>query len=348
MSSRSGRGGGGAPGLPISAEPSIALSRSYSPRLSSTHAQDTAAYGRCASMLELGTAAEAHRSEGRRRLPLTRRRKPVQPAEDGMTWCVRSIALAPELLFRGEQGWSHAMRVALSSALAHWAGEAGVDQGGWHDGASRWGNERGGSSRIPTFRDAALVTMAAVAFKASTKGIVDNSGSDCGDSQLSDGSEAGEEVIERTVAPFEWRVILAVHRRIIPTVEPSPPVELVGSPTQQRLLVPPVRFIASRPVRFFWTAFPWIAAATSLIVSQLYTIGILETYLEPLLVTDEWLLASSLSVLQGWLLMEPLIVLMRNNIAAFARARHGRLYQLLEQFGCSVFFKIAKWVTHLV
>jgi hypothetical protein len=79
-------------------------------------------------------------------------------AEDGLTVLVREIPLAPELLFRGKQGWSHEQRAQLGSALARWAKQSGVDTTGGDGGD-------GGASpsdAVTAIRSAALVARIAV------------------------------------------------------------------------------------------------------------------------------------------------------------------------------------------
>jgi hypothetical protein len=124
----------------------------------------------------------------------------------------------------------------------------------------------------------------------------------------------------------------------IPPLPSDPAAVLVGGR--------PERYVASKPVRVFWTVVPWLSAATALAVTQLYTLAILDTYLEPFALTDEWLAASGWAIVQGWLI-EPLIVLLRN-VALFARNRESKVYQLMEQLGCGVFIKMAKRASNLL
>jgi hypothetical protein len=163
----------------------------------------------------------------------------------------------------------------------------------------------------------------------------------------SDDSDDSDDGSPRAGVPMEWLVLLALHRALmrlcaperVPPKPSDPAAVLVGGRAE--------RYVASKPVRIFWTIVPWTCAAITLAGTQLYTLAILDTYLEPFALTDEWLLASGWSIVQGWLI-EPLIVLMRNNVAVFARNRSSKFYQLMEQLGCGVFIKIAKWLSKLL
>jgi len=250
-------------------------------------------------------------------------------AKDGSI-LVRQIPLAPELLFRGKQGWPHELRALLGSALTRWAEQAGVDTTGGDGGAPP-------SGAMAIFRTAAVVARIAVRLERRSKlekepgwhaptwhtraegsgGSVDGSGWD--GSQDSVDAKASE----RLIVPAEWRLLLAAHRRLWPAVEGksrgrTSTTEYVGGK--------PVRFRASRPVRIFFAIFPWLVAAIALLFTQLYTLSILENHLEPLHVTNEWLLASAWSVVQDWL-VEPVVIFMRNNLNMLARKHLPRSTQ---------------------
>ncbi|KAJ1624772.1 hypothetical protein T492DRAFT_844502 [Pavlovales sp. CCMP2436] len=82
-------------------------------------------------------------------------------AKDGSI-LVRQIPLAPELLFRGKQGWPHELRALLGSALTRWAEQAGVDTTGGDGGAPP-------SGAMAIFRTAAVVARIAVRLERRSK-----------------------------------------------------------------------------------------------------------------------------------------------------------------------------------
>jgi hypothetical protein len=86
-------------------------------------------------------------------------------------------------------------------------------------------------------------------------------------------------------------------------------------------------FAPSEGARRAWLVLPWLLAVCGLVVTQLLSLTILETHLEPLGLTASWLSTSALSVAVGWL-AEPLTI-----VAGELASTHAE--QLLERAGCA-------------
>ncbi|KAJ1621568.1 hypothetical protein T492DRAFT_886738 [Pavlovales sp. CCMP2436] len=85
-------------------------------------------------------------------------------------------------------------------------------------------------------------------------------------------------------------------------------------------------FAPSEGVRCAWLVLPWVLAVSGLVVAQIFSLAILESYLEPTGLTESWLQTSALSFAQGWL-AEPLTI-----ISGMLVSTH--VERLIERAGC--------------
>jgi len=274
--------------------------------------------------------------------------------DPGAVAAVGGLILKPEVLFRDDRGRAHSERADLHAAVAVWAHLAGMRD----------------ASALRELRDQARPELLAVlatpqargAWRADGIAEVGRKGSGDADSDASD-----EDTPQPSGAPLEWRLMVKVHgvlaravrggrgssRRRASTTAPDAVAHADTStsarptPGGERAAAssaapardaPRHNFQPSRATIIFWHVFPWAVAAVALVVSQLYTLAILETYLEPRQLAPTWLLTSAWGVVQGWLI-EPVIILARNNLSFLASRKASKVYQFLEQLGCGTLVK---------
>jgi len=285
-------------------------------------------------------------------LSFRRNRPGIWPdhADPAAPIAVHGVALRPELLFKTWRGRSHAQRASLAEGLARWGRAAGVLVAGAGDDVTSL-DERTTAPR-PSWLPPSPQGAAAGGRGLSAGDLDAESVSDDGD--VSSGASFG-----RAEAPFEWLVLLALHRKLRRTFGSaastvSDSVARVESYVvgQKHVFATPVgaraqRYAPSVGVRVFWMIFPWCVAAGALVATQLYTLTILSEYLDPQQLTLEWLYAAAWSVVQGWL-VDPLIILMRNNLTIFAKHRAKKTYQFLEQLGCGSLMRFVRGVGALL
>jgi len=292
------------------------------------------------------STATSRRSSGRGSLSLvlgprrTKRGSEVWPSDDSDAETngeIRGPPFAPHLLFRSRFDKTHAQRASACALLRTWARAAGV---GPCEGCAEGDALAPSPVWTPKRRQGAHGSEELFS-------VIDQHV--CTDDD--DDDDATSFSTERDSVPFEWLVLLALHRKLARTC--------CSSITRVRGLISKVesasvgvtanaakdertgRYIPSPGVRRFWTALPWVVVVVAFVTCQLYIVTILETHLEPKNLTREWLTAGSWAIVQGWLI-EPGIIVVRNNVSVCARNRTSKIYQLIEQFGCGVFVKVAK------
>jgi len=248
---------------------------------------------------------------------------------------VRGIYLQPELLFLSRTSRTHELRAAMSSALVWWKIAAGV--------APPPADEREEGS---TLAAAGLLSRSFVQISRP----VWTPSSTADPLQITDqvSVEEEEEDGETTSGsgsrvPLEWQAMVALHARIlhfalrcggrirsaVVRVESAS----VGMSAPTVLGASENKYVPSPFIRAFWTIVPWLVAGTALATTQVYVVTILTVYLEPRQLSLEWMWAALWAIAQGWL-VEPVVILARNNLAFCAQRRSTKFYQVMEQIGC--------------
>ena len=86
----------------------------------------------------------------------------------------------------------------------------------------------------------------------------------------------------------------------------------------------------------FWTYFPWVVSHTIAFLCHAQTLfvatSIFAQFEDPIAVGLTWLQAIGISLVVGWFVQDPLVIVVRNNLSCTKAIIRSKKYQVVEKY----------------
>ena len=127
-----------------------------------------------------------------------------------------------------------------------------------------------------------------------------------------------------------------------------------GKTVQRQATPGPVRRCYSAVCNsfIFWQFFPWMLTYTVVTFAHLQvlfvTMRIFSEFEDPMRVGTVWIQALGISLLTGWLVQDPVVIIIRNNLKMTKTIIRSKKYQVLEKFVVQPFRLVLNCVINYV